>query len=137
MKNTILLTLSILFASTAQADPAGMLGLSYSFNGEFGVTAKILSSSDEDEFVAAVGATYYPFADKSFGLDAGVGYTVEDAATVLSWDFLQEAAQISIGYADTDSDDSRRPAAPAIDDAVAPAGGETDGESDGESDDLV
>ncbi len=101
-----------------------MLGLSYSFNGEFGVTVKVLSSSDEDEFVAAVGATYYPFAKKSFGLDAGVGYTVEDAATVLSWEFLQEAAQVSIGYADTDSDDSRPIPVTVIE-------SELDGETDG------
>ncbi|MGY8872217.1 MAG: hypothetical protein ACKVJE_17410 [Pseudomonadales bacterium] len=109
MKKTLFLTLSILCASTAQADPAIMFGLSYSFNGEFGVTVKALSNDDEDEFVAAVGATFYPYTNKSFGLDAGIGYTFDDAAAVLSWDFLQEAAQASIGYANTDSNKSSSP----------------------------
>jgi hypothetical protein len=37
------------------ADPAAFVGVAYSFGGSFGVTAKVLSSDNEDNAVLAVG----------------------------------------------------------------------------------
>jgi hypothetical protein len=92
---------------SATADPAAFVGVTYSFGGNFGVTAKVLSSDHEDNGVLAVGATWYPGAAKQFGLDVSAGYAGDNAAALIGWDFLQQKAQFSAGWADTDDDDDK------------------------------
>ena len=114
------LLLSSGLSSNTMADVTYMAGVSYAFNGQFGLTLKALSDDNKSRVVGALGATYYPLAPKPFGIDAGVGYTYDDAAVTVSWDFLQEAAQISAGYADID-EDKKSPYTPP------PAGGGGEG----------
>ena len=102
---------ALLTSTTAYADSAAYIGISYTFDGEVGLSAKILSDDEEDSVVAAVGATYYPFSQNKFGLDIGAGYVFDDAAALIGWDFLQNRVQGSIGWADTENDKNNTPAA--------------------------
>lgn len=107
----IALTALTLLSNQANADPSIMVGVGYTF-GEGGpaLTLKALSSDKKDEAVAAAGVSFYPLNQNKFGLDLGVGFHADDAAVILSWDFLQKAAQVSAGWADTKK--SNAPAAP-------------------------
>lgn len=92
---------------TAQADPAAFVGISYSFGGAgVGISVKVLSDDKEDQVVAALGATYYPMAANKFGIDLSAGYTFNDAAVLVGWDFLQKGVQVSAGWADIEDDKS-------------------------------
>lgn len=83
---------------SAHADPALMAGLSYNFQGgDFGITVKALSDDEEDTNVGALGATFYPFSPKPFGIDLGVGHNFKNATVTLGWDFLKRDAQVAVG----------------------------------------
>ena len=113
-RSMMMFALAVL-SSQAQADAGVMIGVGYAFGGaEPAITIKALSSDKEDEAVVAVGVSYYPISQKKLGLDVGVGYNFDKTAAILSWDFLQGAAQLSGGWSDTESDrkSSPTPAAP-------------------------
>jgi hypothetical protein len=104
MKRNSLYAVVLLLAAqpyVASADPAAFLGVSYTLGGDFAVTAKVLSSNKEDNGILAVGASWYPMSRKRFGLDLGAGYAGKESAILFGWDFLQQKAQISAGWADT------------------------------------
>ncbi|MBL1319478.1 MAG: hypothetical protein COA63_000260 [Methylophaga sp.] len=106
---------------TAQADPAAFVGISYSFGGSgVGISVKVLSDDEEDQAVAALGATYYPMAANKFGIDLSAGYAFDDAAVLVGWDFLQKSVQVSAGWADIEDDDSSNSSTTAP--APAPGG---------------
>lgn len=96
---------TILLTSPVLADPAVMVGLSVNFGGgekpAMGLTGKILSSDQPEEVVGAAGATY--FFDGYWGLDAGIGYTFDNSAVTLTYDFLNSRPQLSVGWADIES----------------------------------
>jgi len=101
MKKVIIL-LSLLGASlVTHASPALMIGVSLSFNGDFGITGKVISSDKEDKAIAALGATYYPNAAKKLGIDLSAGYTKSNVAGTIGWDFLQKNGVGSLGYVNT------------------------------------
>lgn len=92
-------------ASPAVADPTFMLGLSFNFGGGApvspGLTFKVLSDDEGDSFVGAAGVTYFFDNGGYFGLDAGLGYLFENgAATTLTYDFINDRPQFSLGYSD-------------------------------------
>jgi hypothetical protein len=94
-----------LIATPAVADPTFMLGLAVNFGGgertSTGLTLKILSDDEADSFVGAAGVTYFFDNGGYLGWDAGIGYLFEDNfATTLTYDFLNNRPQFSIGYAD-------------------------------------
>ncbi len=106
---------------TTQADPAAFVGISYSFGGSgVGISVKVLSDDEEDQVVAALGATYYPMATDKFGIDLSAGYAFDDAAVLVGWDFLQKSVQVSAGWADIEDDDSNNSSAASA--AAAPGG---------------
>ncbi|MGL6209389.1 MAG: hypothetical protein ACRC14_06120 [Paracoccaceae bacterium] len=82
-----------------------MIGLSLNFGGgekpALGLTGKVLSDDEEDKVVGAAGATY--FFDGYWGIDAGLGYTFDDSAVTLTYDFLNKRPQLSAGWADINS----------------------------------
>jgi hypothetical protein len=96
---------TLLLSCPSYADPTVMIGLALNFGGgekpALGLTGKVLSSNKEDEVVGAAGATY--FFDGYWGLDAGIGYTFDDSAVTLTYDFLNKRPQISAGWADIES----------------------------------
>lgn len=94
-------------SSNAFSGATYMAGVSYTFSGEFGVTLKALTDDRKSKVVGSLGATYYPFAAKSYGFDLGAGYTYDDAAATISWDFVQQSIQFSAGYADIEEDKKR------------------------------
>ena len=114
-KSLIMVALAAL-STQAQADVGFMVGFGWTFGGGGpAITAKVLSSDKRDEAVAAAGVSYYPLSQKKFGVDAGVGYNFDNAAAIVSWDFLQSGAQLSGGWSDTESSRKRTPApAPAV-----------------------
>jgi len=102
----ITLLASILPFATAHADPAAYIGLSYTFSGNVGISAKVLSDDEENNAVIAAGASYYPFAQNKFGLDLSAGYAFDNAAALIGYDFLQHSVQGSLGWADTEDDNN-------------------------------
>lgn len=103
----------------AQAGAGGFFGISYVFGssfseGDFGITAKILSDDDPNTAVAAAGVSYFPFAkEKKLGADLSTGYLFENAAVTGGWDFLQWKPQVAVGYVNTEDDKSTPVVAPA------------------------
>ncbi len=102
----LLLLASLLPFATAQADPAAFIGLSYTFSGNAGISAKVLSDDEENNAVVAAGATYYPFAQNKFGLDVSAGYAFDNTAALIGYDFLQHSVQGSVGWADTENENT-------------------------------
>ena len=101
--STALMTLFL--SCPSFADPTAMVGISVNFGGgekpAWGITGKILSNDQPDEVVGAAGATW--FFEGYWGLDAGIGYTFDEGAATLTYDFLNERPQFSVGWADIDS----------------------------------
>lgn len=101
------LLLLCLLPLTSYADPAAFVGVTYAFgNGGssgIGLTAKVLSDDKDENGVAALGASYYPFSAQPFGLDVSAGYAFDDAAVLLGWDFLQDSIVLSAGWADIEN----------------------------------
>ncbi len=110
IKRSIILGALAALSTQAQADVGVMIGVGYAFGGSGpAITIKALSSDKEDEAVAAAGISYYPLSQNKLGLDAGIGYNFNNAAAILSWDFLQGAAQLSGGWSDTDNSRKHSP----------------------------
>ncbi len=114
MKKPLVAAILSIFATGALADAGVMLGVSYSFSGpaslnNLGFTAKLLSSDEEDKWVGALGASFYPWSDKQLGLDVSGGYNFEDSAVLVGYDFLKRAPQISGGWSNTDDDNHHQP----------------------------
>ena len=100
---------STLAGVPAVADPTVMVGLTWAFEnggqtGQLGISGRILSDNRRDEWVAAIGGTFYPGSGE-FGLDVGAGYTFTNTPVTLSYDFVNNRTQLGLGWADlTDSD---------------------------------
>ena len=110
IKRSIILGALAALSMQAQADVGVMVGVGWAFGGSGpAITIKALSSDKQDEAVAAAGVSYYPLSQNKLGLDAGVGYNFDNAAAIISWDFLQGAAQLSGGWSDTESSRRRSP----------------------------
>ena len=96
---------TLLLSCPAYADTTMMIGLSMNFGGgdkpALGLTGKVLSSDVKHQVVGAAGATW--FFDGYLGLDAGIGYTLNNGAITLTYDFLNERPQLSAGWADISS----------------------------------
>lgn len=101
---------TLLASQSVTADPAAFIGVTYSFGGNVGITAKVLSDDKSDNGVAALGATYYFGSPTPWGLDLSAGYAFDNAALLFGYDFLQKQATGSVGWADTeDEKGSSRP----------------------------
>ena len=86
--------LSLLATNAALADPAVMLGLSVNFGGggsamSPGVTAKVLSSDEQDQAVAAAGVTYFP----------------GEGSALIGYDLLNQQFQASGGWVNTQEEE--------------------------------
>ena len=115
MKNfLIILGISAITTSSINADslpppakpnynPAAMFGVTYNFNGGFGLSLRVVSSNEEDKPVLSAGVSYYPMTEKfTFGL--GGGYVFKNGAATLEWDFLNSMPEFSFGYVDTEDE---------------------------------
>ncbi|MDV4145384.1 MULTISPECIES: hypothetical protein [Shimia] len=96
---------SALLTSQAMADPTVMFGLAFNFGGgapvSTGLTLKLLTDDEAQSVVGAAGVSYFFDNGGYFGLDAGVGYLFDgDVATTLTYDFINDRPQFSLGYAD-------------------------------------
>lgn len=109
MKNLLLTTalVTVMATSPAFADPAAMVGLSFDFGHEdwtqgVGLSAKVLSSDEQDKVVGALGATWFPMEQqKPYGIDLSAGYTFDSSVVLGGYDFINMAPQVSAGWADT------------------------------------
>lgn len=96
--------ISLLASNAALADPAVMLGLSVNFgSGQLspGVTAKVLSSDEQDQAVAAAGVSFFPWETNHFGLDLSAGYNFNEGAALIGYDLLNRKIQASGGWVNT------------------------------------
>ncbi len=83
------------------AEPAAFLGITYSLDGNFGLTAKVLSEREEDKAIVGVGLNYYPNAEKKIGVDLSGGYNFDNSAALFGYDFLQKSTVIGFGWTNT------------------------------------
>lgn len=93
-----------LTAAPAFADPTVMIGFSVAFGGggqqgQLGISGRILSADKRDEWVGAIGGTYYPGSGK-FGIDVGMGYTFSNTPMTFSYDLVNNHALLGLGWAD-------------------------------------
>jgi hypothetical protein len=110
MKKTLsAMSILLLSASPAFADPGVFVGLTYNFDGAVGIALKVLSTNKQDRAAAALGATYFPQTGK-FGLDVGAGYVFKNGAVTFGWDFLNKTPQMGLGYIKTKFDAPAQPA---------------------------
>jgi hypothetical protein len=91
-------------AAPAFSDPTLMVGLTWGFgsgaqNGQLGISARVLSDDQRDEWVGAIGGTYYPSSGE-FGFDVGVGYTFTNTPIMWSYDLINNRMQLGLGWAD-------------------------------------
>ena len=106
MKNLLSSTavISLFMGSAAMAEPTFMLGLAINFGGgsapAVGITGKVLSSDVRDRVVGAAGLSYFFDNGGYFGADVGLGYTFNNSAVTLGYDFLNKRPQVSAGWAD-------------------------------------
>lgn len=101
--------LSLLATNAALADPAAMLGLSVNFGGGSamapGITAKVLSSDEQDQAVVAAGVSYFPGAANTFGLDLSAGYNFNEGSALIGYDLLNQQFQASGGWVNTQDEE--------------------------------
>jgi hypothetical protein len=101
MKTRSTLACAFLIASSSViADPGFLVGVSYNFGGQVGITMKVLSTSREDRPALAAGISYFP-TTKKLGVDASAGYVFSHSAITAGWDFLNSNPQIGLGYVNT------------------------------------
>lgn len=118
-KTLIALGLCVLPFVSAQADsvlvepvdydPTIMVGVAYNLNGKasldnLGFTAKVISSNKENKWVGALGATFYPWSAKQFGVDLSVGRNFENSSALVGYDFLKNEPLLGAGWANTKGD---------------------------------
>jgi hypothetical protein len=101
--------LSLLATNAALADPAIMMGLSVNFGGGGelapGVTAKVLSSDEQDQAVAAAGVSYFPGAANPLGFDISAGYNFNEGTALIGYDLLHTQFQASAGWVNTQDEE--------------------------------
>lgn len=108
-------------SGNANADALVMIGISYNFGGETGISFKVLSSERRDETVGAIGVTYFPGAkSRAWGVDTSVGHTFHNGAVTIGYDWLNEQVQASVGAANT-KEEPAAAVAPVPAPAPAPA----------------
>ena len=93
----------VLSVSPAFADTTAMIGLSWTFGGsqagQLGISGRVLSGNQRDEWVGAFGGTYFP-GTQTFGVDIGIGYNWENKSFTLTRDLLNDNWQVGLGWAD-------------------------------------
>ena len=105
MKKLLTTTAMVGCLSTAPAfaDTTAMIGLSWTFGGsqagQIGISGRILGSNKRDDWVGALGGTYFP-GTKTFGVDIGIGYNWENKSFTLTRDLLNDNWQVGLGWAD-------------------------------------
>ena len=122
MKKLMIPAAAALACTLAQAGAGVMVGVSYNFGGTAGITFKVLSTDRVDRAAAVVGVTYFPSQTQNpWGLDAGLGYNAKRATVSLSYDFLNQAPQLSLGLNNAKDKPTTQAAAPVPAPAPAPA----------------
>ena len=86
-----LAALALVASASAFADPGVMIGVNYNFDGQLGITLKVLTTDKQDRPALGVGVSYLPMR-KSFGFDADVAYLFKDyfAKIQLSYTYTQK-----------------------------------------------
>jgi len=105
MKNTLFAAALMAASANVIADPAAFVGFTYDLGGNkgFGLTAKVVSSDEENKNVGAVGFNYYLDAPEAFGVDVGVGRNFDNSGLILGYDVLNKVPTVSGGWVDTES----------------------------------
>lgn len=99
---------------TIDYDPTIMVGVAYTLNGKatldnLGFTAQVISSNKENKWVGALGATFYPWSAKQFGVALGVGRNFENSTALIGYDFLKAEPLLGAGWANTKGERNTTP----------------------------
>lgn len=110
MKRLFVVMVLIMVPMSASAGAGVMFGIAFNFNGDLGVSVKLLSSDRQDRFVGVGGVTWFPTGANPIGVDVGLGYNFRNAAVTAGWDIVNAEFQVGAGYVDTTKKRSGRPA---------------------------
>lgn len=95
------------------AEQTVMFGLVYTFGGDLGLSAKLLSQREPNTVAGAIGVSWYPLAqdgNTKFGFDvSAVALFERNTAMSIGWDFAAKGLQLGTGYADLKQDKKYRP----------------------------
>jgi len=105
MKNSFLAAALLTASAAVIAEPAAFIGFTYDLgaNKGFGLTAKIVSSDEENKNVGAVGFNHYLDAPEAFGIDVGIGRNFDNSGLILGYDILNKVPTVSGGWVDTEA----------------------------------
>ena len=101
MRKYLVILLLTFAPMSASAGTGVMFGISFNFNGDLGVSLKLLSSDRQDRFVGVGGVTWFPTGANPIGVDVGLGYNFRNAAVTAGWDIVNGEFQVGAGYVDT------------------------------------
>ena len=101
MRKYLVILLLAFAPMSASAGTGVMFGISFNFNGDLGVSLKLLSSDRQDRFVGVGGVTWFPTGANPIGVDVGLGYNFRNAAVTAGWDIVNAEFQVGAGYVDT------------------------------------
>ena len=106
VQKVLFLVAGIVFSTSAYAgNPTVLLGLAFDFGADpkdnIGLTAKIISNNEPDNFIFGVGGTYFPFAKDQIGVDLSGGYLADHSAVTAGYDFMRWTPQLSAGWVPT------------------------------------
>ncbi|MCU0926142.1 MAG: hypothetical protein MUF44_08895 [Hydrogenophaga sp.] len=114
MKKFVVTAALLVCGSTAIAEPAVMLGVSYNFGGATGITLKLLSTNRQDRAALAVGVSFAPGREANrWSWDTGLAYNFKSTSLALSYDWVPGEAQLSFGPANLKAPQSGPVATPA------------------------
>jgi len=104
MFNKLIVCVLLVFPQFSHAEIGVALGINITFDFEVGITVKALSSDKIDEFVVAVGATYYPISKNKIGFDIGFGRTaILNTVFLYGIDIYKDSSYMSVGYVNLSS----------------------------------
>ncbi len=99
---------SLISTGALAESPTVMIGLSFAFGASpqenFGISGKVISNNEPENFILGAGGTYYPFSREQFGVDISAGYLTDNAAVTAGYDFLRSTPLISGGFVPTKKD---------------------------------
>jgi len=90
-------------SASAVADTGVSFGFVYDFGAkpQLGFSAKLISKDVEEQFVGALGVSYFPTATYKLGADIGVGFTLKNSVITAGYDVFKKKPQVGLGYMKT------------------------------------
>lgn len=104
MFKNLIIYLLLFFSHPVVAEIAFAVGINVTYELDAGLTIKAVSNDKIDEYVVAVGTSYYPFSKDKPGLDLGLGRTTGfNMIFLYGIDIYKDDSYMSFGFMNTSS----------------------------------